>query len=165
MKTGGIIGIIVIALVVIIGVFMFMFSGNQEDLSQGSQGEIPTSLVPAPGFEDVDEMIVNGGSGLESPTTLTVEITSSGFSPKTLEINSGDTVTWTNMDSRSHWPASAVHPTHTIYPEKGGCIGSKFDACKGLSNRESYSFTFNEKGTWGYHDHLRASLTGTIIVN
>jgi len=174
MKTGGIIGIIVVVLIVIIGVFMFMFSGNQEDLSQGSQGESPTSLVPAPGFEDVDEMIVNDGSGSENPTTLTVEITSStltveitssGFSPKTFEINAGDTVTWTNMDSRSHWPASAVHPTHTVYPEPGGCIGSKFDACKGLSNRESYSFTFNEKGTWGYHDHLRASLTGTIIVN
>lgn len=165
MKTGGVIGIIVVALIVIIGVFMFMFSGNQEGLSQGSRGESPTSLVPAPGFEDVDEMIVNDGSGSENPTILAVEITSSGFSPKTLEINTGDTVTWTNMDSRSHWPASAVHPTHTIYPEPGGCIGSIFDACRGLSNGESYSFTFDEEGTWGYHDHLRSSLTGTIIVN
>ena len=159
--------VIVVILAVIIGIFTFMFSGNQQvsDDSQESQGESPTSLVPASGFEDVEEMVVDGDSGSESPTTLTVEIKSSGFSPKILEINSGDTVTWINRDSSSHWPASAVHPTHTVYPEPGGCIGSKFDACKGLSNRESYSFTFDEEGTWKYHDHLNPSSTGTIIVN
>jgi len=100
-----------------------------------------------------------------TPTTgNTVEITSSGFSPNTLTINAGVTVIFVNKDSRSHWPASAVHPTHTVYPETGGCIGSKFDACKGLTQGETFSFTFNQKGTWKYHDHLNPGLTGTIIV-
>lgn len=94
----------------------------------------------------------------------TVEITSSGFSPNTLTINAGDTVTFVNKDSRSHWPASAVHPTHTVYPESGGCIGSKFDACKGLAQSETFSFKFDQKGTWKYHDHLNPGLTGTIVV-
>ncbi len=94
----------------------------------------------------------------------TVEITSSGFSPSTLTINAGDTVTFVNKDSRPHWPASAVHPTHTVYPESGGCIGSKFDACKGLAQDETFSFKFDQKGTWKYHDHLNPGLTGTIVV-
>ncbi|HLD80304.1 MAG TPA: plastocyanin/azurin family copper-binding protein [Candidatus Nanoarchaeia archaeon] len=94
----------------------------------------------------------------------TVRITSSGFEPKTLTIKTGTTVTFTNEDSNQHWPASAMHPTHTAYPESGGCIGSKFDACKGLAQGESFSFTFNEIGSWGYHDHLRASMTGKIVV-
>ena len=94
----------------------------------------------------------------------TVEITSSGFSPNTLTINVGDTVTFVNKDTASHWPASGVHPTHTVYPESGGCIGSTFDACKGLAQGGTFSFKFNQKGTWGYHDHLNSGLTGTIIV-
>ena len=94
----------------------------------------------------------------------TVKITLSGFNPSTLSINSGETVTWINKGSSQAWPASAIHPSHEVYPESGGCIGSKFDACKGLKQGESYSFTFNQKGTWRYHDHLNPSSIGTIIV-
>ncbi|MEW6722356.1 MAG: cupredoxin domain-containing protein [Candidatus Micrarchaeota archaeon] len=93
-----------------------------------------------------------------------VEITSSGFNPKILKINAGEAVTFTNKDTKTHWPASAVHPTHSEYPEGGGCIGSAFDACGPLKTGESYSFTFNERGEWHYHDHLNSGLTGTIIV-
>ena len=94
----------------------------------------------------------------------TVEMSSTGFSPNSLTVKAGDTVTFVNKDTNQHWPASAVHPTHTVYPESGGCIGSKFDACKGLAEGESWSFVFNEEGTWKYHDHLSSSLTGTIAV-
>ena len=71
--------------------------------------------------------------------TYTVEITLSGFSPKTLTINKGDTVTWVNKLSRQSWPASAVHPTHKSYPGSGieKCGTSEenqiFDACSGLN--------------------------------
>ena len=93
-----------------------------------------------------------------------VEITLEGFNPSTLMIRSGETVTWVNKESLPSWPASAVHPSHNVYPESDGCIGSKFDACRGLKQGESYSFTFNQKGTWKYHDHLSSGNTGTIIV-
>lgn len=99
-----------------------------------------------------------------TPAVHTVEITASGFSPKTLTIKAGDTVMWTNKDSSPHWPASAVHPTHTAYPQGGGCIGSQFDACKGLNQGESWLYRLNFQGSWGYHDHLNPSLTGRIIV-
>lgn len=97
-------------------------------------------------------------------TAKIIEITSAGFSPSTLTIKAGDTVTFINKDSAQHWPASAVHPTHAVYPEPGGCIGSKFDSCKNLAQNEEWSFTFNEKGTWNYHDHLNPSLFGKIVV-
>ena len=95
---------------------------------------------------------------------LTIEITSDGFSPNPLIIGMGDRVTWINKDTVEHWPASAIHPTHEVYPESGGCIGSKFDACRGLKEGESWSFTFNEKGEWNYHDHLTTGLYGKVIV-
>jgi len=105
--------------------------------------------------------------GLTSPPpagTHTVEVTSAGFSPSSLTINAGETVVFVNRDSSPHWPASDVHPTHQAYPEPGGCIGSKFDACRPLAQGESFSFTFNQRGSWRYHDHLNPSSTGTIVV-
>lgn len=101
----------------------------------------------------------------------TVNITDAGFNPSTLTIKAGETVKFVNSDSSTgHWPASAIHPTHTAYPgsdiEKcGGEEASTiFDACKSLKNGESWSFTFTEKGEWSYHDHLSPGSTGKIIV-
>lgn len=93
-----------------------------------------------------------------------VKITSSGFEPSEIRIKVGDAVDFVNKDSSPHWPASAKHPTHEVYPEKGGCIGSKFDACKGLEQGEVFSFTFNHEGEWAFHDHLNPNLFGKVIV-
>lgn len=95
-----------------------------------------------------------------------VEITAAGYSPNPLTIKQGEAVTWVNKDAEAHWPASAQHPTHAVYPETGGCIGSKFDACKRLAQGDSWSFTFNEKGEWNYHDHLNPGppFYGKIVV-
>jgi len=103
-------------------------------------------------------------------TSNVIEITSSGFTPSELTISKGETVTWINKDTEEHLPASAIHPTHTVYPgsgiEKCGTSEEKmiFDACRGLAPGESWSFTFNEIGTWGYHDHLNVDFKGKIIV-
>ncbi|MDP3697997.1 MAG: hypothetical protein Q8R47_00265 [Nanoarchaeota archaeon] len=97
-----------------------------------------------------------------------IAITADGFSPKTITVKAGDMITFFNEDSNQHWPASAMHPTHTLYPgsdiKKCGSGEQIFDACKGLEQGESFSFTFNEKGSWKYHDHLGISSTGTIVV-
>ncbi|HLC64512.1 MAG TPA: plastocyanin/azurin family copper-binding protein [Candidatus Nanoarchaeia archaeon] len=112
-----------------------------------------------------------GGEQAQQPVSQpisgsTIEVTSSGFSPNSITINSGDTVTWINKDSAPHWPASAMHPTHLLYPETGGCIGSKFDACGEIPPGGSWSFTFSQKGEWKYHDHINpGSMFGTVIVN
>ncbi|MEK9184849.1 MAG: hypothetical protein AAB866_01640 [Patescibacteria group bacterium] len=156
---------IIVALLVGVGAGLaFNIFGN----SQGGDVVSLDNSISAGNPSEVSEEseITTEQETTTTPRTYTIEILSSGFSPSTLTINSGDVVTWTNRDSySSHWPASAIHPAHSVYPETGGCIGSKFDACQGLSNGETYSFTFNEKGTWKYHDHLNPSETGTIIVS
>ena len=157
MKTGVTVGILAVLLIAAVAISLFYFSGSQ---SQGTQenlgGDSGNSLlIPTPGSEGVEEMIVNS-EGETGNQVFIVEITSSGFSPQTLEISQGDTVTWTNQNSASSWPASAIHPTHTLYPG--------FDSKRGLKNGESYSFTFDKVGTWGYHDHLSPSTKGTIVV-
>lgn len=105
----------------------------------------------------------NGGPELEeesAPITLppsgnTVTITASGFSPATITISAGEMVMWVNNDIKNHWPASDPHPQHTDY--------SGFDSL-GISTGSSWSFKFNETGTWSYHDHNMPSRKGIVIV-
>lgn len=104
------------------------------------------------------------GAAPTIPRTWEVKITDEGFFPRELMVKQGDAVIWTNGGSRPHWPASAMHPTHAAYPTTGGCIGSTFDACRGLETGAKFEFKFDQVGTWRYHDHLNSSLTGAIVV-
>lgn len=94
----------------------------------------------------------------------TVEIMAAGFYPSSVTISAGQEVKFVNKDAQTHWPASDSHPTHTVYPQSGGCISSAFDACKALAQDEEWEFIFTQTGTWNYHDHLNPSLTGTVVV-
>lgn len=42
--------------------------------------------------------------------------------------------------------------------------GTIFDSCRNMAPGQSWSFTFNEKGTWLYHGHSDPSKFGQIIV-
>lgn len=87
---------------------------------------------------------------------VTVTVTSEGFSPATVTIKKGGTVTWVNMLDEQVWVASALHPTHKEYPG--------FDQLKGMGKGGSYSFTFDKVGSWKYHDHLNPSRFGKVEV-
>ena len=93
-----------------------------------------------------------------------ITYTDAGYSPSPLEINIGDTVIFKNESSRSMWTASAMHPSHNEYPTAGGCLGSAFDACKGIQPGDSWSFKFDIAGNWKYHDHLNPKYFGAVIV-
>ena len=109
-------------------------------------------------------------TGIIEPTEHIVEILNEGFVPKTLKIKKGDKVTWINKLATEVRPAGDFHPTHTNYPGSSvimcGTAEEKntFDACKGLKKEETYSFVFNEIGSWGYHNHLQPSKDAKVIV-
>lgn len=86
----------------------------------------------------------------------TIEMPDGQFVPNHLEINQGDEVVFKNTGSKSRWPASNIHPTHDIYPE--------FDPKRELLPGESWTFQFNQAGSFRFHDHIYASLTGEIMV-
>lgn len=96
--------------------------------------------------------------------------TDSGYVPISVTIKAGETVKFINKSSKAFWPASALHPTHRVYPESGveKCFTTEaetiFDACDELSPGSEWSFGFNETGTWRYHDHLSPRSVGTIVV-
>lgn len=88
--------------------------------------------------------------GAASRNEWKVEITNGRFNPPTLKIKKGDTVTWINTDGSAGWPASAGK--------------NVFDASRSLGKGESWSFTFNETGTWKYQNQSLAGATGVIEV-
>ena len=104
------------------------------------------------------------------PPKIVIIFKADGFSPKVLKIKKDDMVEFKNESQTSIRPASASHPTHTVYPgsdiKKCGTseAGKIFDTCRGLKSGESWFFRFDEKGEWKYHDHLNAGVSGTVIV-
>jgi len=154
--SGVIISIVIVAAIVLIILGISFFS------KKNTQDEIPEeNLSP-------QENIIS-----ETPeiTEHFVEITLEGFVPKNLEIKQGEKVTWINKLATESRPASNFHPTHTNYPSSSiimcGTAEEKntFDACRNLKKEESYSFIFNEVGSWEYHNHLQPSKSGRIIVS
>lgn len=93
-----------------------------------------------------------------------ITLADAGFSPSTLTIKKGETVIFKNNSSGAMWVASAMHPTHAVYPVKGGCIGSIFDECEAVGNGGSWSFKFDIAGSWKYHNHRNSSRFGTVAV-
>jgi len=85
-----------------------------------------------------------------------VEYTEQGFTPKTITVKVGTTVTWINKDSDPMWVASNPHPIHTDLPG--------FDARKQIPTDGTYSYTFTKVGNWDYHNHLNPDNTGTVVV-
>jgi plastocyanin len=80
--------------------------------------------------------------------TIAVSIKSTSFSPKSITVNQGDTVKWTNSDKVDH----------QIVANKGAFASAV------LAPGHSYSFTFNTSGGFSYHDALHPSITGAVYV-
>ena len=114
-------------------------SPNSKTLPQNTPSSIPTKQASF------------------TPKIIEVSMTSSGFSPKEININIGDTVKFINNDTRDWWPASGVHPTHLLCPG--------FDSLKGIKPGDSYSYTFIVAKACPMHDHLKGGMFGKITVN
>lgn len=125
------------------------------------------SDIGAPADEVVQESTAQAPSTPGEPVVI-ISYTNEGYRPSNVNIKVGDTVRFTNnSEDQETWPASAVHPTHSVYPENtaNDCLGSSFDACRGLKSGESWDFRFDRVGEWRFHDHIHASKTGVVNVS
>ncbi|OGZ73403.1 MAG: hypothetical protein A2908_02415 [Candidatus Staskawiczbacteria bacterium RIFCSPLOWO2_01_FULL_38_12b] len=160
--------IIVILILVVIALGGYFLLRTPEVQAPGDEvSETPTLETPAPNNTETPEMIVTPTPSTDDSSSVSQNIVTysdTGYSPSTLNVKVGDAVTFKNSSSLSMWTASAQHPTHAVYPTTGGCFGSTFDACKGVLPGESWSFKFDQAGNWKYHDHLKPSVFGTIVV-
>jgi len=149
--------IVMIAIVVLIGGFFW--------LSNKSNAPITNNQPASTNLETINPKIngvqVSAGTQMETGTIdntkIVVTYDGSTFSPKTVTIKKGETVTFINESGGGMSVASDPHPTHTNYPA--------FDQYKSSEKgQKSYTFVFDKIGSWGYHNHLNSGATGTVVV-
>lgn len=81
--------------------------------------------------------------------TVSVSIKNMAFSPDTLRIKTGTTVTWMNNDGMTHTVTSNT---------------SLFDSGN-LAAGLSFQYTFNAAGTFTYYCVIHAGMRGVVVVN
>ena len=96
----------------------------------------PEAAVPAPADDQASAV---GGSA-------TVTVHDYMFSPQTITVTPGTTVTWTNDDASTHQPTFADGQSKELPPHA------------------SYSRTFNQPGTYPYHCGIHSYMKGTVVV-
>jgi plastocyanin len=94
----------------------------------------------------------SGGGGGGGGGADNVTITSGGFSPQSITVPSGSTVTWTNN-------SGVTQTVHSLLPGSD----PNFFAKPFLYNGESWSHTFPNPGTYQYHSNT-TDFTGTVVV-
>jgi plastocyanin len=118
----------------------YEFPGDDGPVREGDAVVMEPFAIEGITSEASDDSAMNTG------TEITIENFS--FSPSNLEVKIGTTVTWTNNDSAAH----------TATADDGA-----FDSGT-LGNGESFSFTFNDPGTFSYFCTFHPNMTATITV-
>jgi hypothetical protein len=88
------------------------------------------------------------GAGLALAADQVVAIQSLAFSPGSVTVNVGDSVTWTNNDTMAHTATADDDSWDT---------GS-------LAQGASESLTFDTAGEFAYHCEFHSNMTGTVVV-
>ena len=110
------------------------------------------------GVRDVSLTSTSGGAaraaGPEAPAAApaasSVMIMNYAYSPATLTVPVGTTVTWTNDDQAPHTVTSSSGPAKLDSPQ--------------LAQGDTWSFTFTKPGTYAYYCAVHPDMKGTVTV-
>lgn len=92
-------------------------------------------------------LVVGIGAGTVQAADQDVAISGFSFSPRTVTVDVGDSVTWTNSDAQTHTATS----------------GSDWDTGD-IGNGESTSITMRRAGTYDYICTIHPTMTGRVVV-
>jgi len=160
------IGIIIVAVVIIGGWYYYSSSQTASaPTSQDEIGAVAPDLASNPSPTAPTDTAAVPAVPASAGTTVTY--TANGFSPQTVTIKKGESVTFVDQGTGKMWVASAMHPDHTAYSgttRSEHCpdtIGTAFDQC---STGSTYTFKFDKTGTWKYHNHVMTNSFGSVVV-
>ena len=133
----------IIAIVVIVAIVIGIVAATGNNNKNNNQNTTPppasTSTTPPPA----------SSSNQKATSTNKVTMENMSFSPDSITVKKGTTVTWTNNDNTAH--------TVTSDSEHG----PKSDI---INPGQSYTFTFSDEGTFDYHCSIHTFMTGKVIV-
>ena len=93
-----------------------------------------------------DEVAQNGDE-------IQIEMRNFNFNPDMVTIKQGTTVTWVNKDGVAHTVTSGARNNESGLFDSGN-----------ISSGATFSYTFNEKGTFDYFCEPHSGMDGTIVV-
>lgn len=132
-----------IAFILAIGIISLSGCG----LGGGTQNNPADAVVtPAPGPTPETGAVDAKNADTKNTEANAIIIQNFAFTPATLSVKKGATVTWTNKDSAPHQIKSTAFNSSI------------------MSNGQSFSFTFNEAGTFAYICSIHPSMAGKIVV-
>jgi len=168
MRTSTVVWTIVV-LVVIAGIGWYVLA-----LPQNGATQTATVLPPDSNSTTTSQTITTTNTASSTttnsaPMQATVQFTDQGWSPSSVTIAKGGTVTFVNKSASQMWVASDPHPTHQGYDgttraehcAQGYSGPAPFDEC---SSGTTFSFTFDKTGSFGFHNHDADADKGTIVV-
>ncbi|SOE06582.1 Plastocyanin [Streptomyces sp. Ag109_G2-15] len=112
-------------------------------------GSAPGAASPMPSMS-MPMSPSSTGAAAAPVTGNAVAIKNFAFSPATLKVKAGTTVTWTNQDTDAHTVTSAG---------SGGPLHSA-----ALATDATYSYTFTKPGTYAYLCTIHPFMTATVEV-
>jgi amicyanin len=119
-------------------------AAQREDVVKAAAADADRAAKAKPVAQQVEPR-----SKAAAAKTSQVMIMNMAFSPATLDVSVGDTVTWTNMDEAPHNVIVTSGPVKFSSPT--------------LQKGQKYSFTFTKAGTYDYycsiHPNMKASVT------
>lgn len=92
-------------------------------------------------------LVIGVSAGTVQAADRDVAISGFSFSPRTVTVNVGDSVTWTNSDAQTHTATS----------------GSAWNTGD-IGNGESKSITMDRAGRFEYICAIHPTMTGTVVV-
>lgn len=151
---GAIIAILIIVILAALGWFFYVSNQTKTEEPAATTQAETQEATPSSEAKPQEE-----SEETSQTSSNTITYNDSGFSPASLTVKSGETITWVNNSGSTVQVGSDDHPTHTINRE---LTNDQFII--ELAPGESSSVQLSKKGEWGYHDHLKPGMTGTIIV-
>jgi len=88
------------------------------------------------------------GAYAQQGAAAEIKIDNFSFTPATITVTAGTTITWVNRDDIPHTVAS----------------DSKEFKSKALDTDDKFSYTFSKSGTYSYFCSLHPKMTGKVIV-
>jgi len=84
-----------------------------------------------------------------------------GFSPNTINVKVGDTVTWTNSDNMEHTVTSGIGPSDQ---SKGKQFDSGLSGSTALTAGKTFSHQFIKAGEFPYFCQIHPTMVGNVVV-
>ncbi|HYD93442.1 MAG TPA: hypothetical protein VEB18_03260 [Candidatus Paceibacterota bacterium] len=153
----------IVLVIILVGLGWWIYTVSNAPAGQALEND-PGSVAG----EFIDDSKDGGAGQGPAAGNVTITYTDAGFSPETITVRKGATITFVDESPTNEmWVGADEHPSHTGYDGTSkdehcpNTDNTSFDQC-GVGS--TYSFTFTKVGVFTYHNHREDDHHGHVVV-